>query len=90
MAGSLEREEGCPLSLACGQTAPPKGEPSRGVAVILTTFKEGSLFARQSPCLSLWERWHGEAVTERVFPGPSNLSIAHTPKAPSLRELAAP
>ena len=66
VAGSLEREEGCPLSLACGQTAPPKGEPSRGVAVILTTFKEGSLFARQSPCLSLWERWHGEAVTERV------------------------
>ena len=66
VAGSLEREEGCPLSLACGQTAPPEGEPS-GDGVLLSLLPKRAV---RSPskltCLSLWERWHGEAVTERV------------------------
>ena len=43
------RLDGSPLSLASGQTAPPKGEPSRGGGFVLTTSKEGSSFIRQTP-----------------------------------------
>ena len=42
------RLDGSPLSLASGQTAPPKGEPSRGRWSLLATSKEGSPFARQT------------------------------------------
>ncbi len=34
-------------------------------------------FPAEASCLSLWERWHSEAVTERVFPRTSHLSIDH-------------
>ena len=29
-----------------------------------------------SPCLSLWERWHGKAVTERASPFSKNICTA--------------
>ena len=32
-------------------------------------------FPAEASCLSLWERWHGEAVTERVFYAASSYDI---------------
>ena len=67
-----------PLSLASGQTAPPKGEPSKGRRLPLSLLKEAFRSLGRPTCLSLWERWHGVAVPERAFP--RNLScIDRTP-----------
>ena len=74
-----------PLSLASGQTAPPKGEPSRGGGQYSLLLKRAVRLPGKPTCLSLWERWHGGAVTERVSPGTSHVSIEHLVGAAALR-----
>ena len=48
----------CTLSVTCGDTS-PKGRGKGGCK-----FEHGTW-------LSLWESWHGEAVTERALGSPS-------------------
>ena len=43
--------------------------PSPAFCTLSVSFADSSPKGGARTCLSLWERWHGEAVTERVGAG---------------------